>query len=224
MTSLPFSHWCYHLTEIEGLTWRGADHSSRVVVKGLKGEDFNGHLRIKVGGIERRYDVNNIEDFMPILLDFVGRKLRERIKAPISIVPIPNSDMAVGRSGEFRILKLAHLLASGFGSGAAVVPAVLWDKPRPTKAHLGKEFRHPDLYEPHMVLGEKPQSQVVLFDDVITSGSQMIAAARMLAKNGFPPIRGLAIARATKQQHPKPFLHEHEDELELSQPLFDIDG
>lgn len=222
MTTLPYSHWCYHLTEVEGLTWRGADHSSRIVVKGLKGEDFKGHLRIKVGGVERRYDVDNIEDFMPILLPFVGRKLRERIEEPISIVPIPNSDMAVGKKGDFRIMQLARLVASGFGPGATVVPAVLWDKPR-QKAHLGKDFRHPDVYEPHMFLGEKPKSPVVLFDDVITSGSQMIAAARMLTKNGFPPVRGLAIARATKQQHPRPFLHEHEGELELSQPIFNLE-
>jgi orotate phosphoribosyltransferase len=73
-----------------------------------------------------------------------------------------------------------------------------------------------------MRLFEKPNDQVVLFDDVLTSGSQLIAAARFLTKEGVAPVRGAVVARATKEQRDKPFLQRNDDTLELSRSIFDF--
>src|SRR6185437_15985780 len=128
MTTLPYTFWCHHLTRTEGLKWRQQDWDSRIIVRGLKQEDFKGELRLSINGKNRTYDNKNIEQFIDILLPLVGRKLREDVKAPISIVPIPNSGMAVGERGPFRTVELAQKLAKGFGDGAQVVPAIWWNK------------------------------------------------------------------------------------------------
>jgi adenine/guanine phosphoribosyltransferase-like PRPP-binding protein len=189
----------FYLTEVEGVTWRSQDYTTRNIVRGLKNEPFKGYSDIKVGGVVRRYDSSNIKDFVPLLMRGMGKRLKEHINGPVSIVPIPNSDMVVGAQGPFRIVELANELARGYGNEAAVVPAIRWIKPR-DKAHKSNEFRSPDLYQPNMRLVERPKNQVVLFDDVMTSGSQMVASARLLSEAGVEPAFGVVGARATKTQ------------------------
>jgi hypothetical protein len=221
MTKLPFVHWCHHLTEIDP-KWRPVDFKARVIVRGMKQEPFGGYFNTTIGGVEKHITEANVEELIDFLMPLVGRRLREDIEGPISIVPIPNSGMAVGQHGPFRSVELARKVAAGFGEGATVRQSIWWDTPR-QKAHEGNDYRHPDLYEPHMRLGEAPEAQVVLFDDVLTSGSQMIAAARMLTKLGYAPQRGLVVARATKQQHEGKLWEKHEDTLDLSDEPFDFD-
>jgi len=221
MSKLPYNFWCYHLTET-GCTWRPVDYDARIVVKALKQEPFNGYLEAKIAGVRRRFDSDSAEKLIQLIMPLIGERLRKEIDGPISIVPVPNSGMAVGHEGPFRTVELAQLVAGGYGAEANVRRAVWWDEPR-NKAHQSNDYRHPDLYEPHMVMGEAPTAPVVLFDDVLTSGSQMTAAARMLAKQGFPPARGLVVARATKLQHDDKFLSRREDQLELVSDPFDFD-
>lgn len=221
MSTLPYVYWCNHLTEV-GCKWRGVDYNARAFVRGLKQEEFNGYIAVKIKGVERQYTNANIEQLVELILPLIGERLRNDVKGPISIVPIPNSGMAAGIKGQFRAVELARLVARGFGDDAEVCPAIVWDAPRP-KAHKNNEYRHPDLYEPHMLLANKPAGNVVLFDDVLTSGSQMIAAARMLTKQGFAPARGLVIARATKLQVEGKLFERHQDELKLDNDPFDFD-
>lgn len=221
MSRLPYIYWCNHLTEVD-CKWRRVDYDARAFVRGLKQEDFKGYLDIRFAGKNRRFDQTNVEEFIATILPLIGKRLRDDIQAPISLVPIPNSGMAQGYSGPFRTVELATLVAKGFGEGASVVEAIVWDLPR-NKAHQSHEFRHPDLYEPHMVLVDKPAAKIVLFDDVLTSGSQMIAAARMLAKQGVPPECALVIARATKEQAEGKLFARRQDELDLSDDPFDFD-
>lgn len=221
MTKLPYVSWCNHLTEV-GCKWRRVDYDARAFVRGLKQEEFKGYLDVRLQGKNRRFDHGNIEELVRTILPLMGAKLRDDIGAPISIVPIPNSGMAQGYSGPFRSVELAGLIAKGYGDGASVVDAIVWDAPR-AKAHLGHDYRHPDLYEPHMVLNAEPKAQVVLFDDVLTSGSQMVAAARMLTKKGFAPARGMVVARATKEQVEGKLFAKRQDELDLSEDPFDFD-
>ncbi len=70
---------------------------------------------------------------------------------------------------------------------------------------------------------ENPAAPIVLFDDVLTSGSQMIAAARLLTKQGLAPQRGLVVAHATKIQDDGGLLSKRPDVLDLSEEPFDFD-
>jgi predicted amidophosphoribosyltransferase len=187
----------------------------------MKEETFGGELRVTIAKKPRTFTSANIDEFLKVVLPLVGDDFKNEVKAPISIVPIPNSGMAVGAKGKFRCVELAERIAQGYGDGASVEPLLRWNAVK-AKAHLTKEFRHPDLYEPLLRLTEAPKHPVVLFDDVITSGAQMTAAARFLRKKGFKVVRGLAIARAVSDQRPNAFFHKHAFDLEIDPSPFSI--
>jgi predicted amidophosphoribosyltransferase len=192
----------YYLTDVD-VTWRPADYNVRNIVRGLKQEPFNGYSEFRVGGAVRRYNQTNIEQLMPPLMQGVGQRMSTGLQQrEVDIVPIPGSTMAVGAPGTFRIVDLATMFARGYGAQAKVVPAIRWVAPR-EKAHRQNEVRSPDLYQPRMRLTERPNKPVLLFDDVMTSGSQMTAATRFLREAGFEVVGGCVVARATKTQYEK---------------------
>jgi hypothetical protein len=221
MTILPYTYWFDFLTEISA-PWRPEDYKCRNVVRGVKQEHFNGYFQVKINGVWRPFDNDNVEEFVRILIPVLGQRLKQDVAGPITIVPIPNSNLTIAASGGFRCVELANMLAKGYGQQAQVVPAIRWKNAR-DKAHKSNEFRSPEVYEPEMALVESPSSPVLLFDDVLTSGSQMTAAARVLTKAGFPLARGLVVARATKTQETDPFLTKKMGELDLSEYTFDFD-
>jgi hypothetical protein len=224
MTTLPYAYHCNHLTQVEGIEWRQIDYDANKIVKGAKQEPFKGHIRLTIQGVARRFDQGNIEGLIKAVLRHAGEVLREEQGGgPIALVPIPNSGAAVGVAGEFRTDALAQMVAAGYGNGATVVPAIRWDAPR-EKVHLGGGgYRHHSMFEPHMVVVELPATPIVLFDDVITSGSQMIAAARKLKAAGNAPVRGIALARATKQHEDENFLAARTGLLDLDDDGFNFD-
>src|SRR5262249_50402588 len=202
LSALPVSSRMYYLTDVD-TTWRPADYNVRNIVRGLKQEPFNGYSEFRVGGAVRRYNQANIEQFMPPLMQGVGQRMSTQLQQrEVAIVPIPGSTMAGGAPGTFRIVDLATMFARGYGGPSKIVPAIRWVAPR-EKAHRQNEVRSPDLHQPRMRLAEQPTKPVLLFDDVMTSGSQMIAATRFLREAGFDVIAGGGVARATKTQHEK---------------------
>ena len=106
MATLPHSYWFNHLTEIDGIKWRPIDWDAAKIVKGLKQEQFKGYVRWKVGGAWHDYYAHNIENFVNVIMPGMGRKLSEEVSGNVLIVPIPNSKMAVGAKGDFRIIEL----------------------------------------------------------------------------------------------------------------------
>jgi predicted amidophosphoribosyltransferase len=129
--------------------------------------------------------------------------------------------MVIGAKGPFRTVELAKMFAKGYGPDATVVPAIRWVKQR-DKSHKKKEFRSPDQFQPLMRVVETPANPVVVFDDVLTSGSQMIAATRVLQKAGCTVARGVVVARAGKEQVEKP-IEWRNDTLVITEGFFDLD-
>lgn len=214
MTKIPFGYLFYYLTETEGLTWRNTDFNMRNIVRGMKREAFNGYSDFVIGGETKRYDSSNIETFMPVLFNTIAQKIRETVQGPVSIVPVPSSNMAIGQTGPFRSVELATLLASRMGNGAKVVPALRWAYVR-QKAHLIAGVRDPDQYEPILRLVDELDGPVMLFDDVMTSGSQMTACCRVLESNKRAPAFAAVVARTTNVQHTS-MLGWKLDELDIS--------
>lgn len=196
MEVLTANFWCYYLTQYEGVESKQAYWDASKIVKALKGDKFNGYLRWKVGGKWRDFTNADIDEFLGPLFKRIGKLLREEIEGPVSVVPIPNSKMAIGAKGTFRTVELARLLVDGLNDGAVLCPAIRWDKPR-EPSHRTGGYRYPDLYQPHMRLAAKPTEPVIILDDVLTSGSQMIAATRFLTEAGYEVVRAVTVARAT---------------------------
>ncbi|KAB0682000.1 phosphoribosyltransferase [Aureimonas leprariae] len=223
MTILRVGSLCRYLTESEGLTWRGADFDARNIVKAVKGSAFGGYSNFKVGGVWKKFDNSNAEELVPVILGHVGQRLlNHAVDRDFVVVPIPNSGMAQGVGGPFRIVELAKMLCDAAPRCLAVTPALRWAQVR-TASHQVSGRRSPDQYEPHLRYVEQVSGPVVLFDDVITSGSQMIAAARVLRGQGVNVVMGVTVGNTVKDQRENT-IEWVMNEFELDPPAFDLDA
>lgn len=204
MSEIPHTYWFNYLTWVEGTQWRGLDYDAAKIVRGLKGESFKGYVEWTVSGKKRRFTNTDIGDLINPILLRLGSEVSKQIDGPACIVPIPNSGMAVGAKGKFRVLDLAEPFAGNF-QNARITPVLRWDKPR-SKAHQAKGWRTPEMFQPFFRLaGPRPEHPVVIFDDVFTSGSQSIAAARFLREQGCEVVHIATPAKAGRIQVEKPF-------------------
>ena len=110
-----------------------------------------------------------------------------------SIVPIPSSShIALG--SDFtggRIARKMHELAPAHQSRAELY----FDQPMP-KAHAGGGSRRPSEIMPHLRHGNlEGLGDVVLIDDVMTTGGHMRACARYLRNNGVNVVGAVVIGR-----------------------------
>src|SRR5579863_6818688 len=190
-----------YLTEIGGPAWRDQDFATRDIVKIVKGQPFNGYFEITVGGKKRRFDQNNGQDLLPSIYGGAAKKISTLIQGNFCIVPIPNSEATIADRASFRTLEHATGIASKVSGNnrAKALDALRWKRAK-EKAHQGGG-RNPDAHFDNLGITEKPDIPVVLFDDVLTTGSQLIGAYRRLAKTGIVPVAAIVVGRTTHDQH-----------------------
>lgn len=199
--SKPLSVWSilFYLTEVEGLEWRQADYDANKMIRAVKGEPIKGYFEIDTGDKRRRFDQNNVAaDFLPVLWRAIARKLSATVSGPFDIVPIPNSTATVEDFSDCRIFQHGRAIADAVGNGTKCVTALRWKNAK-TPAHEGGS-RDPQVHFENLRVVEKPTRQFILFDDVLTTGSQTIAAYRRLVKAGVTPMLGMVVGRAVKDQ------------------------
>jgi hypothetical protein len=187
-----------YLTEVDGITWRSEDYTANKIIKLLKGRPLNGYFNVKINGQTKTINQLNVKHFMPVLFQAVANKLNSIIRGEYCIVPIPNSEAAVDVPGDFLTLQHARAIAEATGGRASAIPALRWKAPK-EPAHRGGT-RDPQIHHENLVLIERPKKQIVIFDDVMTTGGQMIGAYRRLQDAGQPIHSGMVIGRATKEQ------------------------
>lgn len=145
-------------------------------------------------------------------LSVMAKPLKAKVPGGGTIVPIPNSE-ATRKIDTFRTLQLAEMLAKSAGRGFTVSPCLRWRKPK-DPAHKSSGYRDPDALVRKLVLTDTPQSPVILFDDVITSGSQMQASYYVLSAADRTLVFGITVGRTTRDQH-RNMLRWHEEALEI---------
>lgn len=220
--SAPLRVWSLlaYLTTTEGLTWRDADYTPYKIVKALKGEPIKGYFKVSINGQAKTFDQTNISEFMPILFQAVAGKLGSLAAGAVDIVPIPNSSAVVGDKAEFNTLSHARAVAATLKGRATPLPALRW-KAAKVPAHKGGS-RDPQLHFQNLQIVERPTHQVVLFDDVMTSGSQMIGAYRRFVASGIKPAIAIAIGRTVHEQREKMIEWGYED-VETEEIVIDLD-
>jgi hypothetical protein len=210
----------YYLTEI-GLVWRDQDFVARNIVKIVKGEPFNGYVSLKIGGKNRRFNQHNGQTLLPALYGGIARKIASTIAGEITIVPIPNSEAVVGDGSDFRTFEHARGIAKATGSRATAIDLLRWRQAK-NKAHQGGGRNPRSHFEDLRVTG-KATGQIVLFDDVMTTGSQMIGAYRRLAKDAAAPTCAFVIGRTTHDQVDN-MIGWRPEELEITEQPPSLDG
>lgn len=189
-----------YLTEI-GVKWRDEDFVSRNIVKIVKDEPFNGYFNLKFSGGTRRFDQQNGHTLLPALYGGMAKKIGGTIAGEFSIVPIPNSDGIASSAADFRTLVHVRAIAAAIGPRATAIDALRWNGPK-DKAHQGGS-RNPQVHFDNLRVTKPVTGTVILFDDVMTTGSQLIGSYRRLARDAVAPGCAFVIGRTAHEQHDK---------------------
>jgi hypothetical protein len=212
-------HFCYYLTDWNDITPRQDDYSTNKIVKCLKVDTINGYSNIPFGGVNFRLQDSTKQEFLTRLWTVTGQFLNTQLAKPTAIVPIPNRGGIVGAEPNYRTLQFAKAIAAASSGKVVAVDALRWMK-AVEATHKQPGFRSPDPHYANLAVIGCPPLPIILFDDMITSGSSFIASCWRLAEVGNPPQEGLVVARRTATQEPNMFANEQK-ELEIpGRPLF----
>lgn len=125
-------------------------------------------------------------------------QLRGKYGKDFCIVPVPNSDATIANRKPFRTLQVSNRIAALVGAPCVAKDLIRW-RGEVGQAHKGERSRDVDAHKGQMRLTAKSQKPIVLFDDVVTSGSQLAAAKLLLEEEGMAVIGMLAVAEVVNQ-------------------------
>lgn len=187
--------------------WRSIDYDARFYALAVKGEYFR---------LKGSYDFNGQtlrgEPAATVTLrQHYGRWAARQLKTwgyknPI-IIPVPNSNVTLTSGGNFETAKIARAVATAFGPEATVSTILRFAQVQDA-AHKNKGRRTPERFLANMVVSNgAPIKEVVLLDDVVTSGSHIQAAKMKLAgQTKASPIRhALVCGQASSIRLDDPF-------------------
>jgi hypothetical protein len=206
---------CSYLTG--DLKARPIDWPAIKMVKALKGDPIKGYFELLVDGVARRFDSNNISQFLDIVPSVMAAAILPRVEGTATLVPIPNSHVLKADETNFPTLKLAMGMAAASGerlkADVALVFAELQEKARkggPRSAiHLEQAYR---------IVGNV-EGPVILVDDVWTIGGHLKAACWKLASPSRSVILACTVAHTIHEHVDNP-ISVQEHTLDLTRPLF----
>ncbi len=221
MAKLSVVSVCPYLTDTD-VKWRPSDYSANKMVKALKGQSFNGYFQVRIDGKWVSVTNENAERFRPVVHGILAKELCKRVEGSATLVPIPNSHVIAPDSADFRTRALAEGIAEA-SEGLLNCSVALVFGEALAKTHSTQGFRDPRFYRDKYQLISKPESPVVLIDDVFTSGAHLVGAAWKLADEGCNVVLAGTWAKSTKEQR-EPVFQVCEDELDLEEHVTDFNA
>lgn len=195
-------HFCYYLTDWSGITPRPEDWATNKIAKCVQGQPIEGYVDVRVGGSDLRVDNDNKSEFLRRLWIAVGQSLAATLTTHRAIVPIPNGSAIISSSGVYRTLQYAQAIAAASSGKMIALDALRWKAPAEA-GYKKKGLRTPESRYDNLTVIKCPKIPIILFDDVLTSGSCFIAANWRLSEAGNFPAEGFVVARRTAIQEPK---------------------
>lgn len=212
MTAIQVGSIAKYLVDY-GTQKRPIDWSAFNFVRAAKGIEIGGYVDFNIGGKKTRYNKDNQEELAAQAFGFLGSFLDKAVDFDFEIVPVPNSDMCVQNPSGHRIINSAQMVANSSSRCVDVNTRLLWTHAK-SQAHKTPGSRSPEQYEGMLSCTGVSQHPVILFDDIITSGSQMVACARALKAAGTQAMFGCTVGRTVNVQHEK-MLEWHVENLEI---------
>ena len=206
------------LTEAGAFTWHPDDWTANRIIRAVKGDPFDGHFEVKIAGKRHRFDRSNVATFLPTLYNVVAAKMAATIPGRFEIVPIPSSTSVIGSADEFSTLVAARMIASRLGHHRAeAVTGLVWRTPKIPAREGGS--RDPQQHFENLQVWQRPTLPIVLYDHVMRTGSQMIAAYRRLLKDATAPVAGFVLGRTVRFQRKKVIGWTAEDFPVVDEPI-----
>jgi hypothetical protein len=157
-----------------------AIHMKKVV----KGEDLNGRFMFPINGVSTKIDAANVVYFRREIDRLFGARIAADHPYPVTVVPVPNGNGVVGQDNVFRTLQIANAVVENGFPGSEARDMLRWHEEM-GKAHLNQRARMVDNHINALRVTCGCDKPVVLFDDFVTTGSQLAAAKIKLTEAGF---------------------------------------
>jgi hypothetical protein len=154
-------------------------------VKLIKGVGINGTFNFQItgrGGTLINPSTQHI--FVNEVCFRAGLHIRQKYGTNLCIVPIPNSDGTISSRKSFRTLDLAQAISKSVGVPCTASDVIRWSQ-NPGMAHKGERARSAREHKDKLRMLRRTQRPIILFDDVVTSGSQMYAAKSLLEESAM---------------------------------------
>jgi hypothetical protein len=198
--------FCRYLVEI-GSDWRGDDFNAHDFVHAIKDRDIRGYAYLPLRGGWRRFDNSNrqavVEWFGTMVADYFRSEHLEMTPLA-SLVPIPGSRFDTRRRDCPRTTALAEAVARALGQ-TAVEDIFRWKTVMPSASAFGGTRDPHALFENLSMLRPLRHGEVVLLDDVLTSGGHIQACAARLREAGVEVTRAVCAARSSAIRPAAPF-------------------
>lgn len=209
-----------------GVEWTQADHAMNKFVKAVKTGDCNGYSSIPILGKSRKLESKTALS----AVDWFGEWAASRIPvlgirvSPVVFVPVPGSSTCLESEELSTSARMAQAIVQHHPR--VVVADVLRFRMPLKPAHEGGT-RNPWALARNLVILSEATGwkgrEVVLIDDVLTSGAHLRACAHVLLKHGIRCSNALLLARRTAEQVENA-LAEVEEEVEDLESVPGHDG
>jgi len=201
--ALKVVSFAQYLTKAES-PWRQDDYHSSKFIKAIKGEPVNGYAYVPVLGVRRELTQQNASEATQWFGEMAAPELAELdLPRPLVFVPIPNSSSTVNSKNPPSTIKLAQAIAG------RLKDTNVWDglrfKVAMKKSRQGGSRDPQEIYDNLTIAKPIPKADIVLIDDVRTTGAHMIAARAKLAGHGGNCLIGVCAGRSTWTQEAQPF-------------------
>jgi predicted amidophosphoribosyltransferase len=191
---------------------RGVDYDATFLVHAVKGRPLklNQYCKVTIGGVRRRITEANKDVAIAWFCEWAVPIVNAISSGPKVLVPVPSHDALEHSPGDFRTAQIAQSLAAACGGNVKAAPVLrLREEMVPSSAG---GTRDPEEIYPNLVVTHPlPPGDVILVDDVYTTGGHLVAAAWRLEDLGRTPVLGVACGRALHFQLDDPFAVETED-------------
>ncbi len=170
--------------------WRSEDYDSYKWVQALKGEQLNKYALVPVKGNYRRLSNQNLPDAIQWFAELVADYLQQKqVTGPILAIPVPSSNCVASSRVRPHTRKLAKAVCDTLKDGSKVLDCLRWKKNLGSASEEGGPRETEILYGNLMILGDQlkdldESTNVLLLDDVTTSGGHLKACAAKLKKAG----------------------------------------
>ena len=185
----------------------------------VKSGEFHRDFYIERAAGRLNINRNNFRLVRPTFGAWVAKKLPTVSKKPLLVVPVPSKD-ALPNADTYRSLRLAQEALKGTAYEASVFDGLRWTNEL-QQAHEGGTRRRADLFPLLQTKGDVKRKQVVLIDDLVTTGGSLLACKDRLEAAGAKVLGAITCGRTVYDAAEGPFTAR---DFDLTDELSDYRG
>jgi hypothetical protein len=172
------------------------------IKKAIKDEAFKTHADLNIGSKSFKLTQKTREEVLKALFEDIANDLCNYWSRNVAIVPIPGSAIVDPDQSDFRNADYAATIAAASNGMIEVSRALHWDSVQ-EKQRADTGPRRMEARMEHMEVKRVPTLPVLLFDDVMTSGSTLKAAEALLKSKNAVVLGAVVVLKADSLNEPR---------------------